>query len=134
MGDSATRLTTILPYFISGPLLYREAYNSSSGAIQAIISNTQYGFPEVQLPIVDVRDLAAAHILALTHPDLRGFNGRYLMSTKSLWFSEIVDALRARRSELGLARIKTRKIGQMGMWFAALAINPSLKQVLPFVN
>ena len=28
-GDIATRLTTILPYFITGPPIYREAYNSS---------------------------------------------------------------------------------------------------------
>jgi len=88
----------------------------------------------VQLPIVDVRDVAAAHVFAMTHPDLRGFNGRYLMATQSLWFSEMVDALRARRSELGLGRLKTRKIGRFFIHFAALAINPSLRQILPFVN
>ena len=79
------------------------------------------------MPIVDVRDVAAAHVIAMTHPDLWGFNGRYLMATRSLWFSQIVDALRARRSELGVSRIKTRKIGRMGIYFAAMAINPSLK-------
>ena len=79
--NSATRLTTILPYFISGPLLYREAYNSSCGAVSVIITNTQYGFPEVQLPVVDVRDVAQAHILSLTNRELQGFNGRYLLAT-----------------------------------------------------
>ena len=32
-GSSATRLTTILPYFLTGPPLYREAFNSSCQAI-----------------------------------------------------------------------------------------------------
>lgn len=81
-----------------------------------------------------MRDAAAAHILSLTDPQLRGFNGRYMMSTQSFWFSDIVQALRARRSELGLGRIKTRKIGRFGIYFAAMVINPSLKEILPFVN
>lgn len=81
-----------------------------------------------------MRDLAHAHIIALTDPKIQGFNGRYLMSTKSLWFSEIVNALRARRSELGVGRIKTRKMGKMGITFAALIINQSLKEILPFVE
>lgn len=86
------------------------------------------------MPIVDVRDLSAAHILCLNDPIIGGFNGRYMMATQSLWFSEIIQALRARRGELGLGRIKTRKIGQLGIWFAALVINPSIKEILPFVN
>ena len=76
------------------------------------------------LPIVDVRDVATAHILALTDPKISGFNGRYMISTQSLWFSDIIQALRARRSELGIGRIKTRKIGSLGIHFAALVINP----------
>jgi len=46
-GDIATRLTTILPYFITGPPLYKEAYNSSCQAIQSIINNSHAVYPEV---------------------------------------------------------------------------------------
>ena len=35
---------------------------------------------------------------------------------------------------MGLGRIKTRKIGRFGIYFAALVINPSLREILPFVN
>ena len=56
------------------------------------------------------------------------------MATQSLWFSEIIQVLRARRAELGLGRIKTRKIGRVGIYFAALVINSSLRELLPFVN
>lgn len=86
------------------------------------------------LPCVDVRDLATAHILAITDPSLASYNGRYLMATRSLWFSEIVQTIAVRRIELGISRIKTRKIGSLGIYFAALVINQNLKQVLPFVN
>ena len=40
IGSSATRLTTILPYFISGPPLYKEAFNSSCRAISSIIDGS----------------------------------------------------------------------------------------------
>ena len=83
---------------------------------------------------MDVRDVAQAHLLAMMHPSLAGFNGRHLMSTQSMWFSEIIQALRARRSDLGIGRIKTRKIGKLGIYFAALVINQRLKELLPFID
>ena len=57
-----------------------------------------------------------------------------MISTQSLWYSEMIDALRARRSELGLGRIKTRKLSKFGIYIAALFINSSLKEILPFVE
>ena len=42
--------------------------------------------------------------------------------------------MRARRKEIGLGRIKTRQIGSFGMYVAALLINSSLRELLPFVN
>ena len=87
-GSDATRLTTILPYFISGPPLYKEAFNSSCNAINSILNGSQYGFPNVHLPMTDVRDVAAAHVVGLTDHYISRRNGRYLMSTQSIWFQD----------------------------------------------
>ena len=116
-------MSSVLPYFMCGPPLYKEAYNSSCGAIASILNNSQYGFPEVNLPTTDVRDVAAAHIAAINNRSLSKFNGRYMISTQSIWFSDIINLLKKNHKELGLPRIKTRVIGPLGINFAALVIN-----------
>lgn len=70
-----TKLTTILPYFIVGPpLCPSSAYplgpgtNSSCDAISQILYNKMPVYPNVSLPMVDVRDVARAHISAALDP------------------------------------------------------------------
>ena len=84
--------------------------------------------------MVDVRDVAHAHVLSVTDRFLSRRNGRYMMSTKSLWFSEIVKILALNRINLGVKRIKTRKLGVFSITIAGLLINPTLKDLLPFIN
>ena len=88
-------MTTLLPYFISGPPLYREGYSTSCEAISSILSGSP--FPEIMLPMVDVRDLASAHIVPLIDPFLLGNNGRYLIASKGIWYSEIINLLNDNR-------------------------------------
>jgi len=106
-----TQMTTFLPYFISGPPLYKESFNSSCEAISSILNSTQFGFPQVQLPIIDVRDLAKLHTLSLVDSSFSK-HGRYFAASQSLWFSEIIELLKNNRQEIGLKkRIKTRVLG-----------------------
>lgn len=91
-----TKMTTLLPYFICGPPLYREAFNTSCDAINSVIDGNP--FPEVMLPMVDVRDAASAHILPIVDPTLVANNGRHLISTESLWMSKIVQLLHYNRA------------------------------------
>lgn len=110
-SDSPTQMDSILPYFIIGPPLYKESFNSSCGAISSILNSTQYGFPEIHLPIIDVRDLAHMHIMMIMHKQFSK-HGRYLVGTESLWFSEIIKFLKENRVEIGVnKRIKTRVLG-----------------------
>jgi len=44
---SQTQMDSLLPYFISGPPLYKESFNSSCEAITSILNSTQFGFPQV---------------------------------------------------------------------------------------
>lgn len=59
-----TSLMSFLPYFMVGPPLYKDLINTNSScqAINSVLTNAQYGFPEIQLPTCDVRDVAKAHV------------------------------------------------------------------------
>ena len=59
--------------------------------------------------------------------------GKKLMKTKS---TKSFISYKSFKSYLdcGLGRIKTVKIGRFGIYLAAALINPSLRELLPFVN
>jgi hypothetical protein len=78
------------------------------------------------LPVIDVRDVAHTHFLMINDKRFDR-NGRYLLSTQSLWFSEIIDLLKKNRRETGSKRIKTRVLGQIAINIAALLINPEVR-------
>ena len=100
LTDSPTKMVSILPYFIIGPPLYQEAFNSSCKAIKSILTSEQYGFPEINMPCIDVRDLANLHVLMMLHPSF-GSHRRYLVGRESLWFSEIIDILKDNYDKIG---------------------------------
>lgn len=84
--------------------------------------------------MVDVKDLASAHIVPLIDPFLLGNNGRYLISTDGIWYNDIITILNDHRHEIGIHRLKHRQMSTFKISFAALFINKRLKEVLPFVN
>jgi hypothetical protein len=86
------------------------------------------------LPATDVRDVASAHIVPLLDPFMLANNGRYLISTQSIWLRDIVQLLNKRHLELGIPRVKARKLSLIEMNLAALLINPKLRELLPFLK
>lgn len=73
-GD--TELVVMNPTFIAGPSLVRSLRSSLSG-FKAIIEGTMPALPHQRFGIADVRDVAAAHILAMSTPGAAG--RRYLL-------------------------------------------------------
>ena len=127
-------MNALLPYFICGPPVSKENMKSSScEAIASILDSSTFGLPEVQLPMIDVRDAAHAHCLMVSDPRFAK-NGRYFLSNKSMWFSEIIECLSENRKEIGGTRIKTRVLGAISMNLAALLLNQKLKDILPFIK
>lgn len=47
---------------------------------------------------------------------------------------EIVTTLNKRYLDLGIPRVKARKLSLIEMYLAALIINPKLKEILPFLK
>ena len=79
-------LAVINPVGILGPAI-SENVSTSFGTVIGPLSGKMPGYPRIHQAIVDVRDVAAAHIEAMILPEAAG--ERFIVSDEALWFSEI---------------------------------------------
>ena len=63
---------------------------------------------------------------------LRDVNARFLVASESLWFSEIIKALKDDEKNLGV-KIKTKILGNLILTIGKI-INPEIKHIMPFIN
>jgi nucleoside-diphosphate-sugar epimerase len=75
---AAMELATILPVAVMGPVMGKEI-SGSNHLIQRSLDGAMPGYPDLWIPIVDVRDVAGAHLLAMTTPEAAG--QRFLVSS-----------------------------------------------------
>lgn len=64
-------LAVINPAFVVGPILTQQG-GTSIDFITRILSGKDFFLPKVSFPVVDVRDVAKAHVLAMTVPEAAG--------------------------------------------------------------
>ena len=64
-------LVTMLPTAVVGPVL-SDAVTGTNHMLQVLLNGRMPGVPDVAVPLVDVRDVAAAHISALGAPRAAG--------------------------------------------------------------
>ena len=84
-------LTVINPVLVIGPSLSKDVGTSNS-LVKNMINGSVPGTPKIHIGIVDVRDVASAHILAM---ESSGANGeRIIVSEKELWVHEVAAILR----------------------------------------
>jgi nucleoside-diphosphate-sugar epimerase len=89
-------LTTMLPVAVMGPI-FGGAASGANGIVQRMLSGAMPALPDLYIPIVDVRDVADAHVLAMT--STRAAGERFLLSNGApLSLAEIAAVL---RQELG---------------------------------
>jgi nucleoside-diphosphate-sugar epimerase len=83
-------LAVINPGYVLGPL--PDAYQRTSGElIQQLMSGKLPGLARIQFTGVDVRDVAAAHLAAMTTPEAAG--KRFPCVTQQFWISEAAEIL-----------------------------------------
>lgn len=81
-------LTTILPVAVMGPVIGRDV-SGANHIIQRSLNGQMPGYPNMYIPVVDVRDVAAAHIAAMTSAKAAGerflvANGEPAIAMKSI--------------------------------------------------
>jgi nucleoside-diphosphate-sugar epimerase len=74
----ALELATILPVAVMGPVMGTDV-SGANHLVQNMLRGDMPGFPNIFIPVVDVRDVAAAHLLAMEVPEAAG--ERFLLSS-----------------------------------------------------
>ncbi len=84
-------LVTILPGFVIGPVICGGMATSMELPKQ-LLEHKIPALPHINMPTVDVRDVAFAHIRAMTKPEAAG--RRFIVVNRNVWFKEIAVILR----------------------------------------
>ncbi|MBN4046558.1 aldehyde reductase [bacterium AH-315-P15] len=104
------------PGAVLGPVLESD-YGTSAEIVLRILQGSLPGMPKLGFPIVDVRDVAGLHILALESDASNG--QRFPCVSGFMWFSEIGAVLRANFPEFE-KKIPKRELPNFVMHIAAL--------------
>jgi dihydroflavonol-4-reductase len=84
-------LVVVNPFTVIGPSLGPEL-NTSHGFLTGITNGRVPAVLSLEWPLVDVRDVARAHVLAMENP---GAHGRYIVAAGTRTMRQVVDLLRA---------------------------------------
>jgi nucleoside-diphosphate-sugar epimerase len=114
----STELTTVLPVAVMGPVLGRDV-SGANHVVQRCLNGQLPGYPDLYLPIVDVRDVAFAHVAAMTAPGAAGQRFLVAGDDPAMAMREIGAIL---RDHFGSAarRVPTRTIPDVVVRVAAL--------------
>jgi dihydroflavonol-4-reductase len=86
------RLVTVQPGAIIGPILGQDR-SYSLQAVERMLTGRMPGLPRLGFSFIDVRDVAALQVAAMTAPDAAG--QRLIAASSFLWFSDVAEILRA---------------------------------------
>jgi dihydroflavonol-4-reductase len=122
-------LTTILPAAVFGPARSASALGSLQ-LIAALLDGSALAIPRLGFEVVDVRDVAAAHRLAMTNPAAAG--ERFIVAGDLLWFGDIANIL---RTELGsdASRVPVDTLGD-DAFRSIVQTNSDLQTLLPLLG
>jgi len=111
---------------VVGPALDRDI-GTSAEIVQMFLKGKYPGAPRMSIPVVDVRDVARMHRLALETSAPSG--GRYLGVADTLWLVEIGQALRDRLGD-DARRVSGRELPDWAVKLAAI-FDPAARLAVP---
>lgn len=101
-GHGRWKLATINPGFVLGPSLSRRVDSTSIDMMRNLINGRfKMGVPDLYFGVVDVRDVARAHILAATKEEA---SGRHILVNDTFSLLEISKILGKRLPQLPVAK------------------------------
>jgi len=100
-------LVTINPSLVLGPALAKNSQSASIGTLKQMADGSlAFGVPNLAFGVVDVRDVAQAHILAGDTPSA---NGRYILCAQTLSLLQIGQCLRGDYGQYPLPKFELPK-------------------------
>ena len=120
-------LSVVNPVAVFGPVLGPD-YSTSIQLVKRMLEGGMPGNPRLYFGVVDVRDVADLHVLAMTREAAKG--QRFLAAAGEFMpLKDIAGVLKDRMGEAG-SRVKTRQLPdwliRVGAWF-----NPLAREILP---
>jgi dihydroflavonol-4-reductase len=112
--DRRFGLVTINPSMVLGPILTKEHARSSPSVIRDLMTGKFPMVPKFAFGVVDVRDVALAHVRALEDENAEG---RHILDCRNAWFIEIADEIRKAHPNLEAPK---RQMPDALMYVAAL--------------
>ncbi|MEO1435075.1 MAG: aldehyde reductase [Bacteroidota bacterium] len=123
-SDSEMELVTVCPGAILGPVLEKDFGTSANIVIKTMDGSTP-ALPRLGFDMVDVRNVANLHLLAMEKPEAKG--ERFIASAGYRTFKQVADTL---RSHYPKHRIPNYQIPNFAVRLFAL-LDPTLKPILP---
>lgn len=119
-------LSVINPVAVLGPVMSGD-FSASVEILTQLMSGKLPGTPRTGFVVVDVRDVASAHVLAMTHPGAAG--ERFLVGDRFMWFSDVAKVLRENFPAYA-SKVPSRDLPNWAVKLIAM-VNPPAKQLLP---
>lgn len=104
----------INPSLVIGPVYTKAHAKASPSVIRDLFSGKFPACPQMHFGLVDVREVAFAHVEAALRSDV---SGRFILSAESLWMQEMAQGLKAAWPD---RKIKTGKLPNFVMRLVAL--------------
>jgi nucleoside-diphosphate-sugar epimerase len=108
-------LVTVLPGLVLGPLQH-PGRPTSLEVVRLLLAAQIPAVPKLDFAVVDARDVAAAHRLAMEVPAAAG--QRYLAAGQRMWMGEIAQVLAQEYRPRGY-KVPTRPLPYWAMWVLA---------------
>jgi nucleoside-diphosphate-sugar epimerase len=125
-AEGRPELVTILPSLVLGPLLDADG-SASVEAVRKFLAREIPGVPRVGFSLVDVRDVAEAHVRAMEAPEAAG--QRFICSGEFYWRADVARVLKAHLAARGY-KIATRELPDWAVCLFAL-IDSSARSIVP---
>jgi len=84
-------LVTVNPFIVIGPEHNPTTVNSSNSIFKDLLSGKYPALMKLAWGMVDVRDVAKAHLLVMEN---KGAEGRFLVCNKTMWMKDVVKLLK----------------------------------------
>ena len=124
--DKKFKLTVINPVAVTGPML-TDDIGSSNDFLLKLINGSMPACPKIHMGYIDVRDVAKAHISAMTNERTDG--ERILLSEREMFFAEVGTILK----DAGFEKSPTKEMPNFLVKFMAIFVK-ELKGLLPSLN
>ena len=128
--DKRFELTVVNPAYVQGPLLSANSGEGSKEFCQRILNGKFPAIPDVSMPIVDVRDVATAHIAAMEKSEAAG--NRYILCNRTLHFREMAQIIANEFQAQGY-KVPSKNLPKVMLWVVKF-FDSDIKELYPLVG